>query len=123
MHKTEKSAQPVMNAVTKDLIWLAATIIAVFIFSYFFDVFSFLLVFIRRHPSAVFYIDEIVSVLLALSIGLAVFVWRRLKELRIETAKRIKLQEKLIELAKTEAQTERIVSKQLHSEIELRKKM
>ena len=105
----------------KDLIILCVVIIAVFIFSYFFNVFAFLVGFFQQHPKSLTSIDEIITVLLTFSIGFAIFSWRRWLELREETAKRIMLQEELIKMAQTKAKTEEIISKQLRSEIELRK--
>lgn len=105
----------------KDLVILAVITIIVLILSYFFNVFTFLMALFQKHPQAVTYIDEIITGLLTLSIGLSIFSWRRWLELKKETAQRIKLQEELISLANTKAETERIISKQLHCEIELRK--
>jgi hypothetical protein len=42
-------------------------------------------------------------------------------ELKEETAERIKLQEELIRITETKMETERIISKQLHWELEHRK--
>ncbi len=106
----------------KDLVIIAAIFILVFILSYFFNVFVFLLDLFRKYPRLITYVDEIITGLLTLSIGFAVFSWRRWKELKKETAERIKIQDELIKLANTKAETERIISKQLHSEIEQRKK-
>ena len=61
--------------------------------------------------------------LLTLSISFAIFAWRRWAELKKETAERIKLQEELINIAHTRMETERIISKQLHVELEQRKKL
>ncbi|HTZ11703.1 MAG TPA: hypothetical protein VMD04_04960, partial [Candidatus Margulisiibacteriota bacterium] len=44
--------------------------------------------------------------------------WRRWKELKKETAERIKKQEELTNLAATQAEVERIISKQLHSDLD-----
>lgn len=109
------------TAAFKDSVILAVITIIVLILSYFFNVFTFLMELFQKHPKAVTYIDEIITGFLTLSIGLSIFSWRRWLELKKETAQRIKLQEELISLANTKAETERIISKQLHCEIELRK--
>lgn len=106
---------------SRDLVLLVAATIIILILSYYFDVFAFLVRYFRRHPNSVVYIDEIITALLTLSIGLAIFAWRRLSELKKETSERIRLQEELLKLADTRAEAERIISKQLRSEIELRK--
>ena len=54
------------------------------------------------------YIDEIIILLLTLSIGLVVFSWRRWLELKKETTERIRLQEERIKVAETKEETERI---------------
>ena len=105
----------------KDLIILAVTTIILLVLSYFFNVFLFLVTIFQEHPKAITYIDEIITLLITLSAGLAVFSWRRWRELKQETAQRIKFQEELIMIANTKAETERIISKQLHCEIELHK--
>ncbi|MCX5712245.1 MAG: hypothetical protein NTY47_04125, partial [Candidatus Omnitrophica bacterium] len=66
--------------------------------------------------------DEIITCLLTLSIGLAIFSWRRWLELKKETAERIKLQEELITVAETKAQTADIICKELRSEIDYHRK-
>jgi uncharacterized membrane protein YcjF (UPF0283 family) len=115
------SAKKQSSAALKDLIILVAITFILLILSYFFNVFIFLVRLFQDHPKAITYIDEILTLLVTLSIGLGVFSWRRLRELKKETAHRIKLQEDLIVLADAKAETERIISKQLHCEIELRK--
>ena len=72
----------------------------------------------RKHPKAITWLDEIITGLVTLSFGFAIFSWRRWKELKQETAKRIKLQEELVKNAETKAETERIIAKQLHCEID-----
>ncbi len=109
------------TAAFKDLIILAVVTVTILILSYFFDVFIFLVRIFQENPHAITYIDEIITGLLSLSIGFAVFSWRRWKELQKESVRCIQLQEELIKAAETKADTERIISKQLHSEIELRK--
>ena len=117
----EKKARIPLTSVSKDLIVLGIISALVFILSYFFDVFVFLVKFFQKHPHSITYVDEIVTSLLTLSIGFAVFSRRRWLELRKETAQRIRLQEELVQHAKTEAESERIISRQLHAEIEQRK--
>jgi hypothetical protein len=105
----------------KDLVIFAIITIIVLILSYFLNVFLFLVELFQKNPKAITYIDEIITLLFTLSFGLAVFSWRRWRELRRETAERIKLQEELVRIAHTKVETEKIISKQLHTEIELRK--
>jgi hypothetical protein len=107
----------------KDLVVLVFISISIFILSYFFDIFVFIVKFLEKYPQKVVYVDEIITALLTLSTTLAIFSWRRWLELKKETAERIKLQEELIKIANTTAETERIISKQLHVEIELRKQL
>ncbi|MCX5694727.1 MAG: hypothetical protein NT014_06390 [Candidatus Omnitrophica bacterium] len=114
---TEKGRATIL----KDILVLAIVTIIFLVFSYFFNVFIFLVELFQKNPKAITYIDEIITLLVVLSIGLAVFSWRRLLELKKETAQRIKFQEELLLLANTRAETERIISKQLHCEIELHK--
>jgi uncharacterized membrane protein YcjF (UPF0283 family) len=109
------------SSVLGDLIILAVVVIVMLVLSYFFNVFIFLVELFQKHPKAITYIDEIITLLVTLSVGLAIFSWRRWRELKQETAQRIKLQEELIMMAKTEAETERIISKQLHCQIQLHK--
>ena len=105
----------------KDLVAIIVITIFMLILSYFFNVFFLLVELFQKYPKAIIYIDEIVAGLLTLSIGFAFFSWRRWLELKEETAKRIKLQEELISIANTKAETEKIISKQLQSEIDFRK--
>ena len=103
---------------SRDLAVLTVVAVLVFVLSYFFNVFAFLVRHFQENPSSIIWIDEIVSVLLTLSIGFSVFSWRRWMEIRKETAKRIKLQEELLKIAETKAEVERIICKQLHCDIE-----
>lgn len=119
----KKNVLPQPTNAIKDLIIIAVITILILILSYFFNVFLFLVDLFQKYPQAVTYIDEIITFLLALSIGFAIFSWRRWLELKKETTERLRIQEKLIDLANTKAETERIISKQLHSEIELRKQL
>ncbi len=105
----------------RDIIILIVIAITVLVLSYFFNIFVFLVELFQKHPKAISYIDEIITFLLTLSIGLAVFSWRRWRELKKETTQRIKLQEELLLIADTRIEAERIISKQLHCEIELHK--
>jgi len=106
---------------TKDLLCIALGTIIIVILSYFYNFFFFLVRYFQKHPRSITFIDEIITSLLTLSIGFAIFSWRRWIELKNETSQRIKLQEELLQMAKTQAETERIISKQLRSEIEIRK--
>jgi hypothetical protein len=111
------------TSVFKDLVILAFVAIVIFILSYFFNVFIVLVELFQKHPKALTWIDEIITGLLILSIGFAVFSWRRWRELKKETAERLRLQEELIKIAETRVETERIICKQLHCEIEEYKKV
>ena len=116
-----KNAGFINDNVIKDLIAIGIISITIFVLSYFFNVFIFIVRFFQKYPHAVTYIDEIITVLLTLSISLAVFSWRRWLELKKETAERLKLEDELIRIADTNAEVERIISKQLRCEIELRR--
>ncbi len=105
----------------KDLLLLFFFALLVFVLSYYFDIFIFIVRFLERHPRHIIYVDEVVMTLLSISIGFAVYSWRRWMELRRETSERMRLQEELLRIAETKAETERIISKQLHVEIEQRK--
>jgi hypothetical protein len=102
----------------KDLVIIAAITILVFILSYFFDVFIFIVKFLEKYPQNIIYVDEIITVLLTLSIAFAIFSWRRWQELKKETAERIKKQEEIICLNATQAEVERVINKQLRSDRE-----
>lgn len=105
----------------KDLVLLSAITVFILTLSYFFNFFALIVEFLQKNPDKIIFVDEIITGLLTLSIGLAVFAWRRWLELKKETAKRLELQEELIKNANTKAETERIISRQLHIEIEERK--
>ena len=104
-----------------DLIIIVLIFVIVLVLSLFFDVFAFILKLIKKNPGLILYVDEVIVGLLTLSISFAVFAWRRWRELKKETAERIRMQEELVRIANTKAETERIISKQLHIEIEERK--
>jgi hypothetical protein len=112
-----------LSGAAKDLIILGLVVIVVFILSYYFDVFILLMKLFQKNPGLIIWIDEIISGLVALSICLAVFAWRRWLELKKETAGRIELQEQLIMMAETKAETANIICKELRSEIEYHRKM
>lgn len=112
----------VSNKARGDLIVIALVTLLVFISARYFNLFVFLEDLFRNSSKALTYIDEIFTVLLALSIGFAVFSWRRWRELKRETIARMKAQEELLKLADTKVETEMIISRQLHSEIDLRKR-
>ena len=124
LQEAKKSNPELRLASTRnDFIILVLSVVFVFILSYFFNVFMFLVEFFQKYPQSVTWIDEIITGFLTLSIGLAIFSWRRWRELKKETAERIRLQEELIKNAETKAETERIICKQLHCEIEEYKKI
>jgi len=112
-----------LTTISKDLIAIFMVTIFVFILSYFFNALSFLVEFFQKNPSSITWIDEIITGLLTLIIGFAIFSWRRLSELKKETAERLRLQEELTRIFETKAETERIICKQLHCEIEEYKKI
>jgi hypothetical protein len=114
----KNSAKLRFTSAFKDLIILAFILLLVFILSYFFNIFAFFVELFQKHPNSITWIDEIITGLLTLSIGFAIFSWRRWREVRKETAQRIRLQEELLEIAETKAETERIICKQLRCDIE-----
>ena len=107
----------------KDLTAIFLSLIAVFILSYVFNVFAFLVEFFQNNPKSITWIDEIITGLLTLSIGFAIFSWRRWWELKKETIERMRLQEERVKIAETKAETERIICKELHCDIEVYKKI
>ena len=119
--EAKKHDKPKFSNTAKDLIILFFCCLFILTLSYFFDVFVFIIRFLERHPHKIIYIDEAIMGLLTLSIGLAIFSWRRWQKLKKETAERLRVQGEIIRLTETIAETERIISKQLHDEIELRK--
>ena len=104
----------------RDLVIIFAFSIFIFILSYFFDMFVFIIRFLEGHPAKIIYLDEVITALLTLSIGFAIFSWRRWSELKKETTDRIAAQEALVRLAETKAEVARIINKQLQQEIEAR---
>jgi len=111
------------SSAAKDLIIIAVFFIIVLAFSLYFNIFKFILELVQKYPYAITYVDEVITGLLALSLGFAIFSWRRWLELKKETAERIRIQEELVKIANTKAETERIISRQLHCEIEQRKRI
>lgn len=106
------------TTVFKDLVILVVITIIVIILSYFFNVFVFLIELFQKYPKAITFIDEIIAGLLTLSIGLSIFAWRRWQELKKETAERIKKQDELLRFTATQAEVERIISKQLRNDMD-----
>lgn len=121
--ETKKNRDSRFSGAFKDLIILGVITAIVLVLSYFFDVFIFLVKLFQKRPYLITYIDEIITGLLTLSIGFAIFSWRRWLELKKETAKRLRLHEELVKVYQTKAETERIICKQLHWEIEEYKKI
>lgn len=115
---TKKITKARLSNASKDLIMIFIVNGIIFILAYHFNVFVFLMELFQKNPKAITWVDETVTGLLTLSIGLAVFAWRRWLELKKEAAGRIKLQEQLITIAETKAETANIICKQLRSEIE-----
>jgi uncharacterized membrane protein YcjF (UPF0283 family) len=109
------------TAAFRDLLIIGISCIVIFILSYFFSVFNFIVELFQKFPSSITWVDEIITLLVTLSIAFGIFSWRRLQELKEETKERIRLQEELLSAYKTQMEAEKIISKQLHSEIEIRK--
>ena len=107
----------------KDLAIVIISVIFVLVLSYFLNLFGFLVELFEKDPKLVKNIDEVIVVLLTLSMGFAVFSWRRWNELKKEADRRLQLQEELLSNAETKAETERIICKQLRREIEERKRI
>jgi hypothetical protein len=114
----KKEIQLHPSTAVRDLVLLIAITSLVLILSYFFDVFILIVKFLQKYPNEIIYIDEVITALLTLSIGLAIFAWRRWSELKKETAERIKKQDELLRLTATQAEVERIISKQLRSDMD-----
>jgi len=106
------------SGVFKDLVLLVAVTVLILLISYFFNIFGIIVEFLHKHPDKILYIDEVITTLLTLSIGLVVFAWRRWLDLKRETTERIKSQEELIRITTTQAETERIINKQLHIDMD-----
>ncbi len=106
----------------KDAIIILSALVSLFMLSYYFNFFVFLAEIFQNNPDAFIWIDEIIIILLVLSVGSTIFAWRRWLELKKEAARRIRLQEELIALEQTKAEAADIVSKQLRSEIEYHRK-
>jgi len=106
------------SAALGDLIVLCLVVVIVFILSYFLNIFEFLVKIFSQNPQGIVYIDEIIAMLLTISIGLTIFSWRRWLEFKKEAAERIKNQEMLREVAETRAEVERIISKQLRADMD-----
>ena len=113
-----KNTKLKFSAAFRDLIILGVITVFVFIVSYFLNIFNFLVKIFYQNPKEIVYIDEIITVLLTLSIGFAVFAWRRWLELKRESTQRIRDEEMLREAAETKADVERIVGKQLRSDMD-----
>jgi len=119
--KSKKSGNNfIVSSVTKDLITIFVVFVLVLVLSYFFNIFLFIVRLFQKHPRAITYIDEIITGLVTLSVSFSIFSWRRWKELKEETSKRIEVDEELIRIADTNVEVERIINKQLRCEIELR---
>jgi hypothetical protein len=91
----------------RDLASLIAVTIFMLVLSYYFDVFGLIVQYLQKHPDKIVYVDEVIVTLVTLSTGLAIFAWRRWLELK-----------KLLKLTSTQAEVERIISKQLRSDME-----
>jgi len=120
--KKEDTAFGISNTAS-DLIILFAAVILVFIASYFFNVFTFLVNFFQKNPGALNSVDEIITALLVLSIGFAFISWRRMQELKKETAERIRLQAKMLEDYETKLEMEKVICQGLHYDLEQYRKL
>jgi hypothetical protein len=118
MNELKNNPKVRFSAAARDLVILGLIITAVFTLSYSFNVFNFLVKIFENNPQTIVYIDEIITILLTLSAGLAIYSWRRWLELKKESADRIKNQEMLREAAETKAEVERIISKQLRTDMD-----
>lgn len=110
--------EPKPSTAIKDMIILAGVTISVFILSYFFNVFLFIVSLFEQNPKALKSLDEIITLLITLSMGSAIFSWRRWQEAKKETVHRIFLQQKLLDAAETKVAVERIISRQLRTDME-----
>jgi hypothetical protein len=115
-----KNAKTRLKPAFRDLAVILIVSTLIFVLTYFFDVFIFIVRFLEKYPDKIIYVDEIITALLTFSIGFAIFSWRRWLELKEETADRIAAQEALVKLTETKAEVERIINKQLKNEIEAR---
>lgn len=122
MTNNSKKSCPRCNPAFKDAIIILSALASLFMLSYYFNFFAFLAEIFQNNPDAFIWIDEIIIILLVLSVGSTIFAWRRWLELKKEAARRIRLQEELIALEQTKAEAADIVSKQLRSEIEYHRK-
>lgn len=107
---------------TRELIIFGAALVLVLVVAHLLDLFVFVVNFLDYHRETMFYIDELIIGLAVLSTGLFIFLLRKTVQLKKETAERMRLQEELLKHCQTEAETERIVSRQLHVEVEERKR-
>jgi len=112
------NTKPAFPRAFKDLVLLIGISFLALLLSYFFNILGLIVEYLQRHPDKILYVDEIITTLLTLSIGLAVFAWRRWLDLKKEAAERIKKQEELLRVTATEAETERIISKQLRVDMD-----
>lgn len=114
----EDEAKIHSQAASKDLMGIGIVLALTLILSYYFKVFLFIVELFQDNPGMLTFLDEIIPGLVVISLGFAFFSWRRLKELKEETGKCIQEERELAAVAATHAEAERIVSKQLHVEIE-----
>ena len=111
-------AEPGISTATKDLIAITAIAVVTFVLSYYFNIFNVIVRLFQHDSRALTYIDEIITFLVVSSLGFAAFSFRRWQELKQETAQRMQYQTELIEAAETKATVERIISRQLRSDME-----
>lgn len=106
----------------RDLLIFGIILLLALAAAHYFGVLVFIIEYVDRRPGEVIFLDELVAGLLVLSTGLFIFLMRKMHQLKKETVERIRLQEELLNSALTEAEVERIIGKQLHAEIEERRR-
>ena len=107
----------------RDLFIFGIILLLALVAAHYFGVLVFIIEYVDKRPGAVMFLDEFVAGLLVLSIGLFIFLLRKMSELKSETAERMRLQEELLKRCQTEAEMEKIISHQLHVEVEERKRL
>jgi hypothetical protein len=117
-----KIAEKHQSTAVKDLIILITLVLVLLASAYFLHTFQFIVTIFQESPATIENIDEILVVLLTVSIGLAVFSWRRFKEFEKEADALINEKEESLKIAEMNAEVERIIGKQLRSDMEGLKK-
>lgn len=122
--RTKKNIFPLrfQDTTGRDLFVFAILLLLALLAAHYFGVLVFIIEYVDKRPGAVIFLDEFVAGMLVLSTGLFIFLLRKMAQLKEETAERIRLQEELLKRCQTEAQIEKIISHQLHVEVEERRK-